>query len=105
MATATKTMLNEEKIKWTVQYAPTDESELWKMQPNYATGRWDEFQKEIYALYPGSAGDHIYSVANLEALTEKQAILPMESSEQFGEYYRAFCRIAFFLKKKKRLSD
>jgi len=96
------TLTDQDKIKWTVRYAPTDESELWEMQPSYATG---DFQKELYALYPGSTGDRKYSVANLEALTEKQATLPMESSEQFGQYYHAFSKISSFLKKKDRLTD
>ena len=43
------------------------------MQANYETGNWEEFKKEIYALYLGSTGDRKYSVANLETLTEKQA--------------------------------
>ncbi|KIM37972.1 hypothetical protein M413DRAFT_30618 [Hebeloma cylindrosporum] len=98
-------LTNAEKIKWTVHYAPADESELWKMQPNYIAEKWEEFQKELYALYPGSTRDRIYSVVNLKALTEKQATLPMVSSEQFGEYYHTFCKVAFFLKKKDQLSD
>ncbi len=60
---------------------------------------------DIYALYPGSAGDRKYSVANLEMLTEKQAAVPMETSVQFGKYFRSFSKIAQFLKEKERLTD
>ena len=94
-----------DKIKWTVRYAPSEDAELWEMQANYGTGNWEEFKKEIYALYPGSTGDRKYSVANLETLTEKQATIPMESSEEFGRYYRTFSKISTFLKKKDKLTD
>jgi hypothetical protein len=96
---------DQDKIKWTVRYAPSEDAELWEMQPNYDIGNWEEFKKEIYALYPGSTGDRKYSVANLEALTEKQASTPMETSEEFGRYYRAFSKVATFLKKKNKLTD
>jgi hypothetical protein len=98
-------LTDRDKIKWTIRYAPSDESELWEMQPSYDNGTWVDFEKELYALYPGSTGDRKYSVANLEMLTEKQASVTMESSEQFGQYYRAFSKIATFLRKKDRLTD
>jgi len=75
------------------------------MQTNYKTGNWEEFKKEIHALYPGSTGDRKYSVANLEALTKKQATIPMETSEEFGQYYQAFLKVATFLKKKDKLTN
>ena len=96
---------DQDKIKWTVRYAPSEDAELWEMQPNYGTENWEEFKKELYALYPGSTGDRKYSVANLEALTEKQASVPMETSEEFGRYYRAFSKVATFLKKRDKLTD
>ena len=104
LATASA-LTDQDKIKWTVRYAPSEDAERWEMQPSYEAGNWAEFQKEIHVLYPGSTGDRKYSVANLEALTEKQATLPMESSEQFGKYYRAFSKISGFLKKRDRLTD
>ena len=96
---------DQDKIKWTVRYAPSEDAELWEMQAHYETDNWEEFKNELYALYPGSTGDRKYSVANLEALTEKQATIPMESSEEFGRYYRAFSKIATFLKKKNKLTE
>ena len=98
-------LTDQDKIKWTVRYAPSEDAELWEMQTNYETGNWEEFKKEIHALYPGSTGDRKYSVANLEALTEKQASVPMETSEEFGRYYRAFSKVATYLKKKDKLTD
>ena len=96
---------DQDKIKWTVHYAPSEDAELWEMQTNYETGNWEEFKKEIHALYLGSTADRKYLVANLEALTEKQATIPMETSEEFGRYYQAFSKVATFLKKKDKLTN
>ena len=96
---------NQDKIKWTVRYTPSEDAELWEMQTNYETGNWEEFKKEIHAVYPGSTGDRKYLVANLEALTEKQATIPMETSEEFSRYSWAFLKVATFLKKKDNLTD
>ncbi len=47
----------------------------------------------------------LYSINNLKSLTESYANEPMETTEAFGKYYRAFCKIAYFLKSKDRISD
>ena len=53
--------LNEkDKIRWTVRYAPGEKSELWEMLPAYKTEKWEDFEKQLYALYPGSTGDRKY---------------------------------------------
>lgn len=94
-------------INWAIRYAPVEEIELWKAQPaaHAANKVWADFKNEIFALYPGSTGDRMHSVATLEILTEKQAAKEMTTSQQFGEYYRAFAKIATFLKDKNRLTD
>ncbi|KAF9470608.1 hypothetical protein BDN70DRAFT_821139 [Pholiota conissans] len=101
----TCSLTNKQKIEWVIRYAPVDDVELWKQTPNAKTDDWARFKTEIYKLYPGSTGDRKYSVANLEMITEKNAAIPMETSSQYGEYYRAFCKIANFLKEKDRLTD
>ncbi|KAF8192071.1 hypothetical protein BJ912DRAFT_1096357 [Pholiota molesta] len=94
-----------QKIEWAIRYAPVDDVELWKQVPNAKSDDWIKFKSNIYALYPGSTGDRKYSIANLELLVDKSAAVPMESSKQYGEYYRAFSKIANFLKEKGRLTD
>jgi hypothetical protein len=94
-----------QKIEWAIRYAPVDDVELWKQVPNAKGDDWIKFKSNIYALYPGSTGDRKYSIANLELLVDKSAAVPMESSKQYGEYYRAFSKIANFLKEKGRLTD
>jgi len=45
-------LTNQDKIKWTVRYAPSEESELWEMQASYENRTWAEFEKDLYGLYP-----------------------------------------------------
>ena len=95
----------KQTIDWTVRYAPNEEYELWEMQTSVGSSNWSQFKKELCDLYPGSTGERKYSIANLKALTEKQANSDIHNAEDFGTYKRAFLTISAFLKKKDRLSD
>lgn len=92
-------------ITWALRYAPNEERDLWKEVPSAEGNSWKTFKEEIYELYPGSTGDRKYTLVNLEALTDAQVRTNMETTAQFGAYYRAFTQISNFLKKKGRLSD
>ena len=96
---------SKQTIEWAVRYAPNDERELWQMQEAAATEDWEQFKKEIYELYPGSTGERKYSIANLQTLIEKQALVNIEDSDDFGTYRRTFLTVATYLKKKSRLTD
>jgi hypothetical protein len=96
---------DKQKIEWLIRYGPVEERDLWELQPAVALGDWKKFKDELYQLYPGSTGDRRYSIGNLEMLAEKQAMVPIENSAQFGEYYRAFSKIANFLSSKGRISE
>jgi hypothetical protein len=95
----------KQTIEWAVRYAPSDEKELWQMQESVGTANWEGFKQELYDLYPGSSGERKYSVANLSALTEKQASGTIQNAKDFGTYKRSFLTIATYLKNKKKLSD
>src|SRR5712664_1694824 len=95
----------KQTIEWAVRYAPNDERELWQMQEAVGTEDWDQFKKEIFELYPGSTGERKYSIANLQTLIEKQALVNIEESDDFGTYRRTFLTVATYLKKKSRLTD
>ena len=95
---------SKQTIEWAVRYAPNDERELWQMQEAAATEDWEQFKKEIYELYPGSTGERKYSIANLQTLIEKQALVNIEDSDDFGTYRRTFLTVATYLKKKSRLT-
>lgn len=96
---------SKQTIEWAVRYAPNDERELWQMQEAVATEDWEQFKKEIFELYPGSTGERKYSIANLQTLIEKQALVNIEDSDDFGTYRRTFLTVATYLKKKSRLTD
>jgi gag-polyprotein putative aspartyl protease len=96
---------NKQTIEWAVRYAPNDEKELWQMQEAVGTDDWEQFKKEIFELYPGSTGERKYSIANLQTLIEKQALVNIEDSDDFGTYRRTFLTVATYLKKKARLTD
>ena len=92
-----------DKIAWTIRYAPIEDRELWEFYGNGYT--WRNFTAAIRMYYPGSDRARLYSLNNLKSLTESYANEPMETTETFGKYYRAFCKIAYFLKSKGRISD
>ncbi len=96
---------DNQHIIWALRYAPNEERELWKDVPSATGNSWNTFKDEIYELYPGSTGDRKYTIVNLEALTDAQVRTNMETTAQFGAYYRAFSQISNFLKKKGRLTD
>jgi hypothetical protein len=75
------------------------------MQEAVGTDDWEQFKKEIFELYPGSTGERKYSIANLQTLIEKQALVNIEDSDDFGTYRRTFLTVATYLKKKSRLTD
>ncbi len=92
-----------DKIAWTIRYAPIEDRELWEFYRKGYT--WQNFKAEIRTYYPGSDRARLYSLDNLKSLTESYASKPMETTDNFGKYYRAFCKIAYFLKSKDRISD
>ena len=96
---------SKQTIEWAVRYAPNDERELWQMQDAVGSEDWEQFKKEIFELYPGSTGERKYSIANLQTLIERQALVNIEDSDDFGTYRRMFLTVATYLKKKSRLTD
>ena len=96
---------SKQTIEWAVRYAPNDERELWQMQDAVGSEDWEQFKKEIFELYPGSTGERKYSIANLQTLIERQALVNIEDSDDFGTYRRTFLTVATYLKKKSRLTD
>ncbi|KJA18644.1 hypothetical protein HYPSUDRAFT_144620, partial [Hypholoma sublateritium FD-334 SS-4] len=91
-----------QKVIYTVRYAPTDDRELWEYFMPGST--WNSFKGKIGALYPGSDRDRLYSLNDLTVLTEMYEEKMMDSTETFGKYYRAFCKISYFLKSKDRIT-
>ena len=89
----------KQTIDWVIWYAPNDKRELWQMQESVGSKNWDQFKKEMFELYPGSTGERKYSIANLQTLIEKQALVNIEDSDDFGMYRRTFLTVAMYLKR------
>ena len=98
-------LTGKQKIEWAVRYAPNDERELWQMQDVVGSDDWKQFKSELFELYPGSTGERKYSIANLQTLIEKNALVNIEDADDFGAYRRNFLTVATYLKKKTRLTD
>lgn len=94
----------KQHIEWTMQYAPNEEGELWKMQDAVEKEDWEQFKKELFELYLGSTGERKYSIENLQTLIDKQALINIEEAKDFG-IYRTFLTVATYLKKKTWLTD
>jgi hypothetical protein len=96
---------SSEIIHWTNYYAPNDANLLWKMQESANSNDWDKFQAELYALYPGSTNNRIYTINKLEALTREHSMLTFHTPHTLGKYYREFLKIGMILKKDDRQTD
>jgi hypothetical protein len=63
-----------------------------------------EFCAGVYKLYPGSADERKFSIADMDALVAEQLQLGIYDATQLGSYYRTFFSITQFLLTKNRLS-
>lgn len=94
-----------EMIEHTLAYLAWNEHNTWKELPAAAGSDWERFKQEIIAIYPGADEDHKYTFYDLEALANRQAITPMTSRYQFGEYYRQFLTIGMWLFRRNEISQ
>ena len=79
---------------------------LWKMAEAWTdqTKMYQEFQDEIYKLYPGSSGDRTYTMQDLDLLLGHYARVGILMSVDLGEYHWKFLLITWYLISKGRLS-
>ena len=98
-------LTTEQRIRWTVLYAPAEDYELWKHAAQLTGDNWEWFTAQIYSFYPGSDDDRRYRLADLETLSTRQQSKTMETLEDLGTYYREFCKIWYFLRSRDRVSD
>src|SRR5258708_38170598 len=75
-------------------------AEAWTNQ----TKTYQEFQDEIYKLYPGSSGDRTYTMQDLDLLLGHYAQVGILTSADLGEYHRKFLLITRYLISKGHLS-
>src|SRR5713226_2473710 len=79
---------------------------LWKMAEAWTdqTKTYQEFQDEIYKLYPGSSGNRTYTMQDLDLLLGHYARVGILMSADLGEYHWKFLLITWYLISKGCLS-
>ncbi|KAI0783287.1 hypothetical protein C8Q75DRAFT_726446 [Abortiporus biennis] len=97
-----------DKICYARHYAPVKGSEIWGLVPELekpeAQCTYEEFKKEVNALYPGGSGKRKYMIANLDHLTGEYSRVGIHTASELVDFYRNFILITKFLIQKSHLS-
>lgn len=95
-----------DKKKWAVRYTSLDVSELWEILDSFdnASISFDDFEKDVQSLYPGSESSH-WSLADLEQLVGERARIGVHNLADLASYYREFLVVSKSLVTKGRLSS
>ena len=95
---------NEMK-QWARHYVDFDTSDLWETLPEAAApSSYDDWVRAVTKFYPGADEDRKWSIGDLNKLTGEYLRTGIETSEQLGDYYRAFYSITQYLIAKNRMS-
>src|SRR5216684_4270860 len=100
-------VVDEQEHKQAVLHYLSFQTEtLWKMAESWAdqTKSYQEFQEEIFKLYPGSLGNRTYMMQDLDLLLGHYAWVSILTSADLGEYHRKFLLIMQYLISKGHLS-
>ena len=100
-------VVDEQEHKQAVLHYLSFQTEtLWKMAESWAdqTKSYQEFQEEIFKLYPGSLGNRTYTMQDLDLLLGHYARVSILTSADLGEYHRKFLLITWYLISKGHLS-
>ncbi len=99
------TLADDDLVKWAIYYLDCDTAEVW--QPFVGipgeADKWRNFRQRIRALYPGSEGDRLHSVKDLEHFVADSADKGVFTRSDLGNYYREFSRIATYLSTKGKI--
>ena len=87
------------------RYVDIDTSALWKDLDEYGpTHNWAAFKAAVYALYPGSDTDRMWSISDMDKLIGEQLRIGITDTTSLGVYHRAFLGITKYLIGRNRLS-
>lgn len=92
-------------IDFATYYLTNEEAELWESLDTYKGADFEAFKTEVFGLYPGATKDERYLVADLDKLVREYERTEEVTTDNLGEFHRAYIRISSYLKGKKRLSD
>jgi hypothetical protein len=99
---------DEDKITQTKLYLDVDTSDIWDTftpPAGAAQFTWDTFKQTVKTFYPGSDGNRLYSVTDLERYVLDSATKGIFTRGDLGEYLREFARISSHLKSQNRIDD
>jgi hypothetical protein len=89
-----------------LKYLNIQTENLWKTTEGWLdpTKTYDEFKEEVTKLYPGTTGDRMYTIQELDTVVGHYAHIGIHNSSDLGKYYCRFLLILRFLIGKGRLS-
>src|SRR5271168_2658090 len=97
---------DKEKKKQVIYYTDFDTEQLWKWIPEFndPTSTYADLKDAIMEFYP-EAAEFLYSITNIDSLTDKRQRLGMASVQDLSEYHLQFMAITTWLIKKGQLSE
>ncbi|KAJ3474374.1 hypothetical protein NLI96_g12495 [Meripilus lineatus] len=92
--------------KFAVGYLPIAESDVWTSLPEFDDPQtsFKEFQVAIFALYPETSSDRLYSFIELQKLVSNTFQAQLSSLESLATFHRQFLAHSSFLLRNNRLS-
>jgi hypothetical protein len=97
---------DNEKKKQVVYYADFDTEQLWKYIPEFdnPTSTYADFKDAIMDYYP-EAAEFLYSITDIDSLTDERQWTGMTSVQDLSDYHLQFMAITTWLIKKGQLSE
>src|SRR6202522_1980838 len=97
---------DNEKKKQVIYYTDFDTEQLWKYLPEFddPTINYADFKDVIMDYYP-EAAEFLYSITDINSLTDESQRLGMASVQDLSDYHLQFLAITTWLIKKGQLSE
>src|SRR6202522_2527584 len=97
---------DNEKKKQVIYYTDFDTEQLWKYLPEFddPTINYADFKDVIMDYYP-EAAEFLYSITDIDSLTDERQRLGMASVQDLSDYHLQFLAITTWLIKKGQLSE
>ena len=97
---------DNEKKKQVVYYTDFDTEQLWKYIPEFdnPTSTYADFKDAIMDYYP-EAAEFLYSITDIDSLTDERQWTGMTSVQDLSDYHLQFMAITTWLIKKGQLSE
>jgi hypothetical protein len=97
---------DNEKKKQVVYYTDFDTEPLWKCIPEFndPTSTYADFKNAIMEFYP-EAAEFLYSITNIDSLTDKRQRTGMTTVQDLSDYHLQFMAITTWLIKKGQLCE